>query len=59
MPSTNTKGLVPAPWKDEIPRIQKLEPSAPGSPDRCTAITPATFPAKLLLKARVVPWLNT
>ena len=30
----------------ETPRIQKLAPSAPGSPLRCTAITPAKRPAK-------------
>ena len=29
----------------EMPRIQKLAPSAPGSPVRCVAITPAILPA--------------
>ena len=55
IPSTSTNGSRPAPWKEDIPRIQKLEPSAPGSPERCTAMTPANCPAKLLDTARVVP----
>ena len=41
IPSTNTNGFVPEDLKEEIPRIQKSEPSAPGSPLRWTAITPA------------------
>ena len=28
-----------------MPRIQKFAPSAPGSPDDCTEITPAILPA--------------
>ena len=35
--------------KVEIPRIQKFAPSAPGSPPRCTATTPAMRPANELL----------
>ena len=35
--------------KVEIPRIQKFAPSAPGSPPRCTATTPAIRPANELL----------
>ena len=38
------------PLKVDLPRIQKLAPSAPGSPLRCTAITPAIRPAKAVLK---------
>ncbi len=48
-PSTTINGVVEPP-KVEIPRIQKLAPSAPGSPLRCTAITPAMRPAKLVDK---------
>jgi len=42
-PSRISSGDCPDP-KVEIPRIQKLAPSAPGSPDFCTAITPAILP---------------
>ena len=58
IPSTNTNGETPVPLKEEIPRIQKSEPSDPGSPLRCTAITPANCPARLLDTARVVPCCN-
>ena len=34
-----------APLKVDLPRIQKLAPSAPGSPLRCTAMTPERRPA--------------
>jgi hypothetical protein len=44
-PSMIINGLL-VPLKVEIPRIQKSAPSAPGSPERCTATTPAKRPAK-------------
>ena len=44
-PSRMMRGSV-APLNVEAPRIQKLAPSAPGSPLRCTAITPDKRPAK-------------
>ena len=53
-PSINTKGLLPLP-KVEIPRIQKLESSYPGSPDGFTAMMPANWPARLLLSEREEP----
>ena len=46
MPSTSTSGVVLLP-KVEMPRIQKVE-LAPGSPERCTEITPASWLARLL-----------
>ena len=46
MPSIMISGEVLALPSVETPRIQKLAPSAPGSPLRCTAITPAKRPAK-------------
>ena len=56
-PSTNTNGEV-FPLKEAMPRIQKFELSYPGSPDGCTAITPAKCPAKLLLSEREDPTCN-
>ena len=47
------------PEKVEIPRIQKLESSYPGSPERWIPMTPLNFPAKLLDKVRVVPNLSS
>ncbi|MNI13416.1 hypothetical protein D3C81_1152050 [compost metagenome] len=43
-PSITINGEV-IPLKVEIPLIQKSAPSAPGSPERCTATTPANRPA--------------
>jgi len=40
-PSMTMSGEV-MPLNVEIPRIQKSAPSAPGSPERWTAITPAS-----------------
>ena len=51
-PSTNTSGFVP-PLKELCPRIQKSALSYPGSPERCTAISPGTCPAKLLVILRL------
>ena len=53
-PSMSTRGLLPLP-KVEIPRIQKLESSYPGSPDGFTAMMPASWPARLLLSERDEP----
>ena len=39
-----------APLNVDLPRIQKLAPSAPGSPLRWTAMIPAIRPAKAVLK---------
>ena len=58
MPSIKTNGFCPASWNVLIPRIQKEELSYPGSPERCTANTPATVPARLLLIERVVETFN-
>ena len=51
-PSINTSGLLLVPVVLK-PRIQKSELLRHGSPLRCTAITPETIPARLLLKDRV------
>src|SRR5690606_17097913 len=50
-PSTKTNGRE-LPPNVLTPRIQKSELLCQGSPDRCTAITPGTIPARLLLRER-------
>lgn len=45
MPSTSTSGDLFEP-KVLMPRIQKVD-EAPGSPERCTEMTPASCPARL------------
>ncbi|MNH21680.1 hypothetical protein D3C79_815000 [compost metagenome] len=52
IPSMKISGLL-GPAKVDIPRTQKLDPSAPGSAPRWTAIIPATRPAKALLRVEV------
>ena len=49
-PSVRISGFCAASAKVLTPRIQKLAPSAPGSPDCCTEITPAMRPAKLFVR---------
>ncbi|MNI75314.1 hypothetical protein D3C85_1028830 [compost metagenome] len=47
IPSTTISGLVPPP-NEFNPLINKLAPSAPGSPERLLVINPGTRPAKEL-----------
>ena len=52
MPSTRTSGARESLLSELMPRIQNWEPS-PGSPERCTDTTPATWPARLVLSCEV------